>query len=313
MAGPIADPRNASARTRRRQGSSPWLRTALSVALIVACIVWFPRLVDAIRQTNTSPEQLTSGQLAMNGLTSGACMSFPPTGGGNGHIVFIDPGHGGLDPGVVGSTGAQPVLEKDATLGVGTRLAALLRADGYRVVMSRTEDTAVVKLSPSDSVTGSLTADAEHRDLVTRASCANAGNASALVSIHFDGFADPSVGGTETFYDARRPFASDNKRLALDVQAALVESLGTPDRGVWTDDQVDAPTLTTSGSQYGHLIELGPALHGWVDDPSKMPGVLVEPLFITHPQEARLAADANGQQRIAAALDAAIEKYFSGA
>ncbi len=312
MAGPIADRHNASARTRRRQGSSPWLRTALSVALIVACIVWFPRLVDAIRQSEASPGQLASGQVVMNGLSSGACMSFSPSGAGNGRTVFIDPGHGGLDPGVVASSGGQPVLEKDATLGVATRLAALLRGDGYRVVMSRTEDTSVVKLSASDSVTGSLTADAEHRDLVTRAGCANAAGASVLVAIHFDGFADPSVGGSETFYDAARPFAGDNKRLALDLQAAVVESLGTSDRGVWPDDQIDAPTLTTSGSRYGHLIELGPPLTGWVDDPSKMPGALVEPLFITDPQEARLAADPNGQQRIAAALEAGLQKYFAG-
>ena len=318
MAGPIAKPRHASARTRRRQGpSSPWLRTALSLALIVTCIVCFPRLVDAVRSAEQSsqppPEQLTSGQLQLDGLEAGACMSFSATAGSNGKTVFIDAGHGGADPGVVGSAGGRPVLEKDGTLAVATRLEALLRADGHRVVMARTQDTSVVKLSQSDVITGSLTATAEHRDLVTRASCANAGAASVLVSIHFDGFSDPSVGGTETFYDAARPFAGDSKRLSLDLQAAMVDALGTSDRGVWPDDQVNAPTLTTSGNRYGHLIELGPALTGWVDDPSKMPGALVEPLFITNRDEAAIAADPGGQQRIAAALEAGLQKYFSGA
>ncbi len=240
-------------------------------------------------------------------------MSFAATGGSNGKTVFLDAGHGGPDPGVVGSTGGQPVLEKDATLAVAARLETLLRGDGFRVVMARTEDSSVVKLSGSDVITGSLTATAEHRDLITRASCANAGAASVLVSIHFDGFADPSVGGTETFYDAVRPFAADNKRLSLDLQSALVDALGSSDRGVWPDDQVNAPTLTTWGSRYGHLIELGPALAGWVDDPSKMPGALVEPLFITNPEEARMAADPDGQQRIASALEAGLQKYFTGA
>lgn len=317
MGGPIAKPRHASARTRRRQGSSsPWLRTALSLALIVACVVWFPRLVEAVRsaeQSSPPPEQLTSGQLQMNGLETGACMSFSPTAGANGKTVFIDAGHGGPDPGVVGSAGGQPVLEKDATLAVATRLAARLRADGYRVVMSRTEDTAVAQLAQSDVVMGALTASAEHRDLVTRVACANAAGASVLVSIHFDGFDDPSVGGTETFFDSARSFAADSKRLAVDLQAALVDALGTSDRGVWPDDQVNAPTLTPTGSRYGHLIELGPAQAGWVDAPSRMPGALVEPVFITDPQEARLAADPDGQQRIAAALEAGLQKYFSGA
>jgi N-acetylmuramoyl-L-alanine amidase len=318
MSGPIAKPRHVSARTRRRQGSSPLLRTALSLALIVACVVWFPRLVEAFRatdrQTTPPPEQLASAsQIQLSGLDSGSCMSFSPTATSNGKTVFIDPGHGGLDPGVVGSSGGRQVLEKDATLAVATRLASLLRGDGYRVVMARTEDSSAIKLSPSDSITGSLTDDAVHRDLVTRAACANAANASVLVSIHFDGFVDPSVGGTETFYDPARPFAGDNKRLALDLQAALVNGLGTSDRGVWPDDQVNAPTLTTSGSRYGHLIELGPALTGWVDDPSRMPGALVEPLFITHPQEARIAADPAGQQQMAVALEAGLQRYFSGA
>src|SRR5438477_290118 len=126
-------------------------------------------------------------------------------------------------------------------------------------------------------------------------------------------FIDPAVGGTETFYDAARKFAAENKRLAVDLQAAVVSGLGTTDRGVWTDDQLAAPTLTASGSTYGHLIELGPAATGWVDSPSEMPGVLIEPMFLTNPAEARLAADPAGQQRVASVMRAGLQKYFSGA
>jgi N-acetylmuramoyl-L-alanine amidase len=239
-------------------------------------------------------------------------MSFAPSGGRATRTVFIDPGHGGLDPGVVGQADGQAVLEKDAALAVGTRLATLLESDGYRVVMSRTRDSSVTSLSASDSVYGSLTASAEHRDLVTRAACANAANASALLSIHFDAFDDPSVGGTETFYDNARSFAGENKLLASDLQGSLVSALGTSDRGVWSDDQLVAPTLTASGSLYGHLIELGPADPGWVDDPSKMPGALVEPLFLTNQAEALMATSAAGQERIAAALRGGLERYLGG-
>ena len=149
-------------------------------------------------------------------------MSYPPSHGHSGQTVFLDAGHGGLDPGVVGAAGGRQVLEKDATLAVATRLATLLRADGYGVVMARTDDSTVMKLSSTDSVTGALTGTAEHRDLLARTACANAAGASVLVSIHFDGFQDPSVGGTETFYDPARPFAVANKRLATYLQAALV-------------------------------------------------------------------------------------------
>jgi len=319
MAGPIAKPRNVAARTRRRQGSSPLFRAALAVALVVTCVFALPKAMLATRSAvapgggGSESPTLVSGQVVMGGLQPGACMSFAPSGARGTKTVFIDPGHGGLDPGVVGSAGGRQELEKDATLAVATRLSAMLRADGYRVVMARTADSSVAKLTADDSVTGAMTAAAVHRDLLDRAACANAGQASVLVSIHFDGFDDPAVGGTETFYDAARPFVAENKRLAKDLQAALVAGLGSNDRGVWTDDQLAAPALTTSGSVYGHLIELGPPASGWVENPSQMPGALVEPLFITNPAEARLASDPAGQQRMALSLETGLQKYFAGA
>jgi N-acetylmuramoyl-L-alanine amidase len=132
------------------------------------------------------------------------------------------------------------------------------------------------------------------------------------VSVHFDAYSDPTVGGTETFYDSARTFAAASRRLASNLQAALVAALGTADRGVWTDDQLAAPTLTSAGSTYGHLIELGPLASGWVDDPSQMPGALVEPLFLTNAAEAQLAGDEAGQQRIAAALETGLVKFLTG-
>jgi len=246
------------------------------------------------------------------GLEESACVSFAPTHGHPDRTVYIDAGHGGLDPGVVGTTASgRTVLEKDAALAVALRLAGLLRFDGYRVVMARTQDTTVLKLSAADSIYGAITASAEHRDLAARAACANAAGADVLVSIHFDGYSDPSVGGTETFYDAARPFAAANRLLAADLQAALVARLGAADRGVWTDDQLTAPTLTGSGQSYNHLIELGPLSQGWVDNPSQMPGALVEPLFVTNPAEALIASDPSGQQKIAEALESGVLKFMT--
>ncbi len=317
MAGPIAKARNVSARIRRRQGSSILFRIALSMAFVVVCVVALPMIIRAYHSSDVpaagGPEPAAAGQLAVSGLAPGACMSSAPTVTSAGKTVFIDPGHGGLDPGVVGMVDGKQVLEKDVTLAVATDLAPMLRGEGYRVVLARTEDSSVAAMSASDSTTGSLKASAVRRDLLTRAACANAADASVLVSIHFDAFGDPSVGGSETFYDTARAFAPESKRLAEDLQASLVASLGTSDRGVWTDDQLNAPTLTPSGAGYNHLIELGPALSGYVDDPSRMPGVLVEPLFLTRPQEARYANSDSGRQRIASALDAGLQKYFSGA
>jgi N-acetylmuramoyl-L-alanine amidase len=317
MTRPIAKPAYDSARPRRRQGSSPLFRTTLALALVITCVLATPVVLHAARVhiappvvRSASEGGVVSGQVALAGLAPGACVSYSPNRARNGKTVFIDPGHGGLDPGVVGTVGGRQVLEKDVALSVGTRLAELLRGGGYRVVMSRTADSSVTKLGPTDSVTGAMTASAVHRDLISRAACANAAASSVLLSIHFNAFDDPAIGGAETFYDGARPFSGANKRFAEDLQSALVAGLGVADRGVWADDGVGT-ALTTSGSVYDHLIELGPAATGWVDDPSQMPGALVEPMFLTNPDEARFAASTGGQQRIASALRTGLEKYFS--
>ena len=312
MAGPIAKARHVAHRSRR-QGTSSLFRATLSVALVLTSALAVMAARSALTQSSAVGSAPVASQVAVDGLANGACMSFTPTTHGKGKTVFLDPGHGGLDPGVVGVSGGHQVLEKDIALAVSTRLTALLRAAGYTVVMSRITDSSVARLSDADSVSGAMTASAVHRDLLARAACANAANSSVMVSIHFDAFDDPSVGGTETFYDSARPFAPQSKALASALQTALVSRLDSADRGVWTDEQLAAPTLTASGSNYGHLILLGPASRGGVDNPSRMPGALVEPLFLTNPNEARFAADPAGQQRIAVGLKAGLERYLSSA
>jgi N-acetylmuramoyl-L-alanine amidase len=241
---------------------------------------------------------------------AGTCISYPSLGGQSAQTVFIDPGHGGPDPGVIGTAGGRPVAEKDVTLAVADRLAPLLRDSGYRVVMSRTSDSFVARGATGQ---GGLTPDDIRRDLLARIACANASQATLLVAIHFNGLQDPRVSGSESFYDSVRPFASNNLRLARDLQHEITTTLGSEDLGVWPDDENVGPALSAEGSAYGHLIELGPPSPGYVDQPSRMPGALVEPLFLSNPNDAQQAADPAIQQRIAQAIATGIRAYVSGA
>ncbi len=50
--------------------------------------------------------------------------------------IVIDPGHGGKDPGAVGNG----LNEKDVALAVGLKLRAILQEQGYRVIMTRSDD-----------------------------------------------------------------------------------------------------------------------------------------------------------------------------
>lgn len=100
------------------------------------------------------------------------------------------------------------------------------------------------------------------------------------------------------------------------MQHAVVLTLAArgwsvPDRGVIPDTQLAAPTLSSRGAAYGHLLELGPRARGWLLRPSRMPGALAEPLFISNPDEASMATSRVGQQALAGALARAINTYFS--
>ncbi len=66
-----------------------------------------------------------------------------PNGLRPGHIVAIDPGHGGVDPGNPGTFFPRGTREKDVTLQVGLLLRGELKRRGVGVRMTRTTDTLI--------------------------------------------------------------------------------------------------------------------------------------------------------------------------
>lgn len=251
-------------------------------------------------------------------FTSNACVDYDPTGTARHRTVFLDPGHGGPDPGASGVAPNGSILqEKTLTLATALDMLPMLRKDGYRVAMSRITDAPVARIGAA-SLTGTTYSIAgEHQDIASRVDCANAAQAQVLLSIHFDSYSDPSVGGVETLYDSARPFAAQNMRFANIVQNTVLAGFTAngwhvPDRGIINDSTGGTPALTARAAAYGHLLELGPASPGWFNHPSQMPGALCEPLFLTDPGEAAVAASATGRQVLARALVAAVNAYFKG-
>jgi N-acetylmuramoyl-L-alanine amidase len=66
-----------------------------------------------------------------------------PNGLRPGHIVTVDPGHGGVDPGNPGVFFPHGTREKDVTLQVGLLLRDELKRRGVGVTMTRTSDTLI--------------------------------------------------------------------------------------------------------------------------------------------------------------------------
>jgi N-acetylmuramoyl-L-alanine amidase len=127
-----------------------------------------------------------------------------------GRTIAIDPGHPPL-----GATGPTGLREAEANLAVALQLRSMLQAQGARVLMTRTTDSAV--------------------DLWPRVAVAERSGADILVSIHNnalpDGINPFTNHGTSVFYNQPRSLP-----LASAIQRSLVRHLGLPDLGISRGD-----------------------------------------------------------------------------
>lgn len=126
--------------------------------------------------------------------------------------VVLDPGHGGKDPGAIGS-----IVEKEVTLDVALRVRDLLQAAGVDVTMTRTTDT-------------QLHAD-KNTDLNMRAAMGN--NATQMyVSIHVNAIAPQNVlrgYGIETWWNPNHPMSQN---LASLLQKNMLLTTAAADQGL---------------------------------------------------------------------------------
>ncbi|HEY6102543.1 MAG TPA: N-acetylmuramoyl-L-alanine amidase family protein [bacterium] len=125
---------------------------------------------------------------------------------GRGHVVAIDPGHGGRDPGAIGPSGLR---EADVVLDISLRVRDLLARDGVRTVILRDSDVTV--------------------ELTDRPRIAKEAGATIFVSIHANAHGRATVNGSETYFLTPQSLA-----LAQMIQDELGIVLGIPSRGIKT-------------------------------------------------------------------------------
>jgi N-acetylmuramoyl-L-alanine amidase len=126
--------------------------------------------------------------------------------------------------------------------------------------------------------------EAEGPEATERARRANDSGAEIFLSIHLNSHTEPSAEGASTYYFPR---SQSGEMLAESIKEDLVE-LGLRD-------------CRSHARSYSILKE------------TRMPAVLIEPAFITNPDEAKLLEDGDFRRTVAQAIATGVRRYFGDA
>ena len=113
------------------------------------------------------------------------------------HIVVIDAGHGGKDPGCIGKNGTR---EKDIVLSVAKKLRAKLNDAGFKTYMTRNDDT--------------------YLKLATRAEIAEQRKGDLFISLHANANPSRAVKGFSVYTLSEKASDEEAKKLAESENAA---------------------------------------------------------------------------------------------
>lgn len=223
-------------------------------------------------------------------------------------VIVIDAGHGGRDPGALGSFSK----EKDITLNIALKTGDYIEKNISNVKVLYTRKTDVFL------------------DIKERAEFANKNKADLFISIHANWAKYPSIRGTETFVMG---LAKDQENLEVAMKEneviLLEENYTTKYEGfdpkspesyiMFTLMQnifLEQSTNLASYIQQQYKerikrIDRGVKQAGfWVLFMTTMPSVLTETGFITNPDEEKFLNSAQGQDYIASAIYRACKGYI---
>jgi len=217
------------------------------------------------------------------------------------HRVVLDAGHGGTDP---GASSTSNVSEKEITLDIQNRLSALLRKNGFEVVVTRSDD----RLIP----------------LRERAKLANGSTSDIFVSIHVNSIPHPNNHGVETYYLGP---TNDPKLTQLAAAENLTSGYALADLRklldrVYADVRRDESQRLATAVQlqlFSGLRGVDPGLENWgvkrapfiVLVATEMPAILAEVGCLSNDREAEMLRSGAYREQIAQALFHGIHAYAS--
>jgi N-acetylmuramoyl-L-alanine amidase len=224
------------------------------------------------------------------------------------HLVVIDPGHGGSDPGNPGIAFPRGVHEKDVTLVLSTALKQELERRGVRVLLTRTSDVLI---------------DLRERARLCTRAC------DLFVSIHVNSVPRRAgyqrVDGFETYFldeartaEAQRVAAMENDALRYDTGS----DLGRNDRFAFILKDLQTNEYLRESAALAEAVQArGAGVHPGEDrgvsqarfvvlSTARRPAILVETGFSTNPTDAGFLASSAGQRKLAQAIADGIVEYL---
>ncbi|NIY48622.1 N-acetylmuramoyl-L-alanine amidase AmiC [Cedecea colo] len=220
-------------------------------------------------------------------------------------VIMLDPGHGGEDPGAIGT---HKTREKDIVLKIARRLKALIdKETNMKAYMTRNEDVFI--------------------PLKVRVAKAQKQRADLFISIHADAFTSGAAQGSSVFALSTKGATSTAAKYLAQTQNAsdLIGGISrSGDRYVdhTMFDMVQSLTINDS-LKFGNevLTRLGRVnkLHkNSVDQAGfavlkapDIPSILVETAFLSNVKEERKLRTASFQQEVAESILAGIKAYFA--
>ncbi len=231
----------------------------LCTALIIACAI----LVSSFSESLT-PSILTENISYVN---SSAAQNSE-------RVIILDAGHGGRDAGAVGLSG---VLEKDLNLDITLMLRDMLVFRGYKVVLTREDDT----MRYDESIPLSKKAqDTRYRvDMMKKyENC-------IFVSIHMNKFVSEKYSGLQVYYSKNTP---ESLEIARGVQSLARELLQKDN-----NRQVKGANATI-----------------YVLDKASVPAILVECGFLSNAAENERLCDKEYRRDVASTLFLALDSHL---
>ena len=192
-----------------------------------------------------------------------------------GPVIIIDAGHGGEDPGAIGING---IYEKDVNLDIALTIGEELKAKGYTVVYTRTEDKMLYL--PEENIKGMR----KISDLKNRCKIGAENDNALFVSIHMNSFESSKYSGLQVYY-------SDNDQESYSLAHSVQNS-------VKTNLQPDNNRVVKSGKNIyilKHLVNTS---------------ILVECGFLTNVDECAKLCDKDYQKKLASFIASGIADYL---